>query len=195
MIKKLLLLAIAFTAASASAAQEVVVSTAEQRLYVVQDGKRCASFRVSTSKFGLGDQNRSYRTPLGELQVTRKVGAGAQPGTVFKALRPTGEVLKPNAPGRDPIVTRVLCLDGLESHNRNSGARGIYIHGTPEERKIGRPASYGCIRMKSRDVVRLFDTIGVGTKVTITPLSFGKAAAGFAQSADARRNVHRPSAG
>jgi len=151
-------------------------------MYVVENGERRASFPISTSKFGIGDQPRSYRTPLGTLQVTRKVGQGAPAGTVFKALRATGEVLRPNTPGRDPIVTRVLCLGGLESQTRNAAKRGIYIHGTPEESKIGRPASYGCVRMKSRDIVRLFEAIPVGARVTITPFTFrqlqGSAVAG-----------------
>src|SRR5688572_26004619 len=116
-----------FALAAASTAfastPELVVSTAEQRMYVVQDGSRRASFPVSTSKFGIGSQRNSYRTPLGEMQVSRKVGQGAPKGAVFKALRATGEVLRPNAPGRDPIVTRVLCLNGREAGNRNASSR------------------------------------------------------------------------
>ena len=86
---------------------------------------------------------------------------------VFKGKRPTGEVLQPNAPGRDPIVTRILHLRGLESQNARAYDRGIYIHGTAEERLIGRPASYGCIRMRSRDVVKLYDAVSVGTKIEV----------------------------
>ena len=74
-----------------------------------------------------------------------------------------------NAPGRDPIVTRILHLKGLEAQNRHTFGRTIYIHGTPEEAKIGMPASYGCIRMRSRDVIELFDTVGVGARVEVTP--------------------------
>src|SRR5688572_4350913 len=164
----------AFLAAASAVANtpELIVSTTEQRMYVVEDGARRASFPISTSKFGSGDRPRSYCTPLGTLQVTRKVGQGAPTGAVFKALRATGEVLRPNTPGRDPIVTRVLCLGGRDPHTRNAAARGIYIHGTPEESKIGRPASYGCVRMKSRDIVRLFEAIPVGAKVTITPFTY-----------------------
>ncbi len=91
----------------------------------------------------------------------------APSGAVFKDRRPTGEVLAPDAPGRDPIVTRILWLRGLEAQNANAYGRYIYIHGTPEERLIGQPASFGCIRMKSRDVIQLFDIVGLGAKVTI----------------------------
>jgi lipoprotein-anchoring transpeptidase ErfK/SrfK len=86
----------------------------------------------------------------------------------FKDRRPTGEVVAVDAPGRDPIVTRILWLKGLEAGNHHAYDRTIYIHGTPEERKIGSPASYGCVRMRSRDVVQLFDTVGVGASVDIT---------------------------
>jgi lipoprotein-anchoring transpeptidase ErfK/SrfK len=85
----------------------------------------------------------------------------------FKSREPTGEVVPVNAPGRDPIVTRILWLRGLEYRNRNAFDRMIYIHGTPEEAKIGEPSSYGCIRMRSKDVVALYKLIGVGARVDI----------------------------
>jgi lipoprotein-anchoring transpeptidase ErfK/SrfK len=74
-----------------------------------------------------------------------------------------------NAPGRDPIVTRILWLEGLEPRNRNAFSRYIYIHGTPEERNIGQPVSFGCVRMRSDDVIELFDSVGVNAQVFITP--------------------------
>ena len=146
----------------------IIVSVTEQKLAVIENGQRVAQFPVSTSKYGLGDQPRSYATPLGLLEVASKVGAGAPEGAVFKSQHLTGEVLRPNAPGRDPIVTRILHLRGLEAGNARAYDRGIYIHGTPEERNIGRPVSYGCIRMKSRDVVELFEYVQRGTRVEIT---------------------------
>ncbi|MEI7821805.1 MAG: L,D-transpeptidase [Verrucomicrobiota bacterium] len=99
------------------------------------------------------------------MKVASKIGASAPLGAVFKSRMRTGEVLPPNAPGRDPIVTRILWLRGLEARNADAYGRGIYIHGTPVERLIGRPASYGCIRMRSRDVVRLFDAVPVGARI------------------------------
>jgi hypothetical protein len=180
-MKTAFLFALCAAATAAASTPELIVSTAEQRMYYVQDGMRRASFPISTSKFGIGDRPNSYRTPIGSLQVSRKVGQGAPVGAVFKGLRFTGEVLRPNSPGRDPIVTRVLCLSGTDSGTRNAGRRGIFIHGTPEESKIGRPASYGCVRMKSRDIVRLFNAVPVGTKVTITPLSYHQVAMSFAR--------------
>lgn len=147
----------------------VVVSVPEQRLYVFDAaGEEVTRYSVSTSKFGTGGGAGTYNTPLGMLEIAAKHGAGAVPGTVFKNCARTGEVLKVNAPGRDPIVTRILCLRGKESQNANAYGRRIYIHGTPEERTIGSKASYGCIRMRSRDVIALFETVGVGTSVEIT---------------------------
>jgi len=86
---------------------------------------------------------------------------------VFKSRRPTGEVLKPNAPGRDPIVSRILWLKGTDYHNRNTFGRCIYIHGTPEEYRLGSPASYGCIRMGMRDVCDLYRRVGEGAEVRV----------------------------
>jgi hypothetical protein len=147
----------------------VLVSVADQSLELYHKEKLMGRYAVSTSKFGLGDRPGSRETPLGRMEVAKKIGASAPLGAVFKNRRPTGEILSPDAPGRDPIVTRIIWLRGLEPQNRNAFARCIYIHGTPEERNVGRPASFGCIRMKSADVVQLFNTIGLGATVDIIP--------------------------
>jgi len=88
---------------------------------------------------------------------------------VFHNRRLTGEVLQPNTPGRDPITTRIIWLRGLEAQNAHAFQRCIYIHGTPEEKKIGRPASYGCIRMKAKDVAELYNQVPIGAVVQIIP--------------------------
>jgi lipoprotein-anchoring transpeptidase ErfK/SrfK len=141
-------------------------------MIVFNKGVEVARYDVSTSKFGLGDKPGSKATPIGAMEVARKIGAGAPLGMKFKSRRPTGEIVAVNAPGRDPIVTRILWLRGLESQNRNTYERLIYIHGTPEEWRIGTPASYGCIRMRSQDVVALFNTVGVGARVEVSTAPF-----------------------
>ncbi|MFP6857924.1 MAG: L,D-transpeptidase [Roseibacillus sp.] len=146
---------------------KVLVSVRDQRMMVVKDGIAVKSYPVSTSKYGLGDKPGSRRTPLGTMKIARKIGSGAPSGAVFKSRRRTGEVLRPNAPGRDPIVSRILWLQGTQYKNRNAYRRYIYIHGTPEEWRVGSPASYGCIRMKSRDVIDLYQRVGVGAEVRI----------------------------
>ena len=140
-------------------------------MVVLRKGTPIATYACSTSKFGVGDQRGSYRTPLGRMEVAKKIGDGAPIGMKFKSRRATGEIVPIDAPGRDPIVTRILWLKGLETQNARAFDRGIYIHGTAEERNIGRPVSYGCIRMRSRDVIELFNTVGVGARVEITPAS------------------------
>ncbi|MCX6838417.1 MAG: L,D-transpeptidase [Verrucomicrobia bacterium] len=147
----------------------VVVSVKDQKLGIYStDGKLAKKYDISTSKFGLGDQKGSNCTPLGKCQIVAKIGHGLPAGAVLKSRRWNGEVLKPNAPGRDPIVSRILWLKGVESTNRNAFNRFIYIHGTPEEKNLGRPASYGCVRMGMKDVVDLFNTVNVGSNVVIT---------------------------
>jgi lipoprotein-anchoring transpeptidase ErfK/SrfK len=147
---------------------EVVVSVADQELALISRGKTVARYPVSTSKFGLGDGVGTYRTPLGTLYVSGKVGDGLPAGAVIKSRIPTGEVLAPNSPGRDPIVSRVLWLRGKEEQNRNARERCIYIHGTAEEKRIGRRASFGCIRMRSQDVIALYQRVHIGTPVIIS---------------------------
>ncbi len=147
----------------------ILVSVADQSLELYYRNKPIGRYLISTSKFGLGDRPGSRETPLGRMEVAKKIGASAPVGAVFKNRRPTGEILRPDAPGRDPIVTRIIWLKGLERKNRNAFTRCIYIHGTPEERNVGHPASFGCIRMKSADVVQVFKTIGLGSTVDIIP--------------------------
>src|SRR3954452_5780154 len=178
MMRKLLLPAAAAALSLASCAtpdtrHRIVVSIPEQRLALLDNGALIATFPVSTSKFTIGDAPGSRGTPLGELEIAKKIGDGATSGTVFKDRRPTGEVLAPDAPGRDPIVSRILWLRGLETQNANDYGRYIYIHGTAEERNVGKRASYGCIRMRSRDVIQLYDIVGPRARVTIldAPLS------------------------
>jgi lipoprotein-anchoring transpeptidase ErfK/SrfK len=158
---------------------QIVISTREQKLAVLDRGNLMAIYPVSTSKFGLGDWPGSRYTPLGQLEIAKKIGDNAPPGAVFKDRRRTGEIVLPDSPGRDPIVTRILWLRGLEPQNTNAFTRDIYIHGTPEERLIGTPASYGCIRMRSGDIIKLYDVVGVGAAVTIVDSSLASAIPGF----------------
>lgn len=163
----IVLLTLAASCVAPDTHHRIVVSVPEQKLVVLEDGNPVGTFPVSTSKFAIGDWPGSRGTPLGELEIARKIGGGAPFGAVFKDRRRTGEILVPDAAGRDPIVTRILWLRGLEAQNRNAYSRYIYIHGTAEERNVGRPASYGCIRMRSRDVIRLYDVVDEGARVSI----------------------------
>lgn len=154
------------------------VSVPNQRMLVFKNGVQIASYRCSTSKFGVGDRPGSYRTPLGRMKVAAKIGNGLPSGMKLKSRRPTGEIVKPNSPGRDPIVSRILWLRGLEGRNRNAYGRAIYIHGTAEERTIGTPSSYGCIRMTSRDVISLYNNVGLGALVEVSGSSLPAPLAG-----------------
>ena len=152
----------------AASRTEIIVSIADQKLALVRDGEILRKYTISTSRFGIGDSFGSYRTPVGRLKVSEKIGDGLAAGAVIRHRNATGEILQPNAPGRDPIVSRILWLDGMEPGNSNAFARCVYIHGTPDEKHLGRPASYGCIRMRSADVIELYSSIPVGTEVSIT---------------------------
>ncbi len=172
-MKHLLLVSLLLGAALvAPAAQDartrVIISIADQELAFVVADKSIVRCPVSTSKFGSGDGVGTYRTPLGSMYVSGKVGDGLPAGAVIKSRIATGEVIAPNAFGRDPIVSRVLWLRGKEGQNRNARERCIYIHGTADEKRIGRRASFGCIRMKSRDVIALYGRVHIGTPVVIS---------------------------
>jgi lipoprotein-anchoring transpeptidase ErfK/SrfK len=155
-------------ALAAPLSADMIVSVPDQVLAFVDRGKLIARYSISTSKFGTGDSNASYRTPLGTLFVSAKIGDRLPPGAVIKNRIPTGETVAVDAPGRDAIVSRVIWLRGMETQNQKARDRCIYIHGTPEEHRIGKPASFGCIRMRSRDIIDLYDRVHIGTHVLIT---------------------------
>ncbi|HEY7000314.1 MAG TPA: L,D-transpeptidase, partial [Candidatus Udaeobacter sp.] len=159
----------AFSVTPVDPSNQIIISVRDQKLVLVQNGGKVATYPVSTSMFGLGDAWGRMTTPLGYLAVEKKIGDNAPTGAVFHNRRLTGEVLQPNAPGRDPVTTRIIWLRGLEAQNAHAFKRCIYIHGTPEEKKLGRPASYGCIRMKSTDVAELYNRVPVGAVVQIIP--------------------------
>ena len=147
-----------------------------QRLDLHVGGELCRSWPVSTAANGPGEREGSECTPRGNHVIRAKIGAGAAPGAVFVARRPTGERYTPALgaahPERDWILTRILWLSGTEpGRNRLGGVdtmrRYIYIHGCPDEVDITTPGSHGCIRMRNGDVIDLFDRVEVGTRVAI----------------------------
>lgn len=146
---------------------KIRISIPRQILEVVSGDSVQQSYAISTSKFGPGTEPGSFRTPLGRFAVAEKFGAGAVPGTVFKARCPTGEIVGQGG-SEDHILTRILWLEGRDPENTNTKERFIYIHGTNHESEIGRPASCGCIRMRTEDLIALFDQIPEGTEVKIT---------------------------
>ena len=170
---------------------KIVVSIPEQRLGVLVNNRVYRTYKISTSRFGEGDSRGSWQTPMGHLLVANKIGAAALPGAVFRRRHLSGEVLTPNAPGRDPIVSRIIWLRGMEWQNRNAYHRCIYIHGTPQEELLGKKASYGCVRMRSRDVIEVFGWTAIGTEVAIVDKPINQAAKGMAreQRALVARNI------
>jgi lipoprotein-anchoring transpeptidase ErfK/SrfK len=142
------------------------VSVRDQELKLRRGRKIIRRYPVSTSRFGLGSEEGSHRTPLGQFRVSDKIGEAMPAGTIFVSRVP----LKPDDPlpsTQDLVLSRILWLDGLETHNANTRDRFIYIHGTKHEDKIGKPDSHGCIRMRNADVIELFDLVDVDTPVTI----------------------------
>src|SRR6476660_2880897 len=176
LILSLISAASAFAIAPLDTSNQVIISVRDQKLVLMRNGSKVAIYPISTSMFGLGDAWGRMTTPLGYLAVEKKIGDNVPVVAVFHKQQLTGEILQPNAPGRDPVTTRIIWLRALEAQNAHAFQRCIYIHGTPQEKSIGRPASYGCIRMKSSDVAELYNRVPVGTLVQITPEHLPKVA-------------------
>ena len=149
-----------------SARTKIDISIRDQRLTLTRDGEVVRSYPVSCSRFGIGAEEGSMKTPLGKFRIAEKIGHDAAPGTIFKARVPLG----PNDPlpdTEDFVTTRILWLDGMDAENANTRDRFIYIHGTKHEGKIGTPDSHGCIRMRNADVIELFQLVDETTQVVI----------------------------
>lgn len=173
-----LCITISFTSVSSKEKVHIIVKIGEQRLYLLKGDTVIKEYPISTSKYGIGSKEGSYKTPIGLHKISRKIGGGAQIGTIFIGGKNMGRIASIYRDKRrsvkDLVLTRILWLEGLEPGvNKGLGVdsfkRRIYIHGTQEEGYIGQPASMGCIRMKNRDVVELFDMVNEGTLVEIQP--------------------------
>lgn len=152
----------------------LVVDPARQRLGLLEDGRLAFEAVISTAAKGLGCEENSYRTPTGWHRILARIGAGAEPGTVFKAQQPNGDRWQGEARDEDLILTRVLTLDGLEEGwnrgpGRDSRLRWIYLHGTNQEGLLGMPVSHGCVRLSNADITALFDLVGEGDPLLIAP--------------------------
>jgi len=161
----------------------LIISIAEQKLYLIKSQKLKNSYSISSAEAGIGNKSGSYQTPLGTHRISEKFGENALISSIFKARKNThtvAEILNnPNTKSKDDNITsRILWLDGLEEgsnkgldkdgNNVDSHSRYIYIHGTDEEGRLGKAASHGCIRMANNDVIELFNEVQIGCLVIIT---------------------------
>lgn len=155
----------------------IEIDIGKQALALRNEESLCLkTYSISTSKHGAGEKLGSFCTPRGRHLVRARIGAGQPLNAVFVRRRPTGEIWTPELharyPGRDWILTRILWLSGCEPgknrlHDVDTMRRYIYIHGSPELAEMGRPGSIGCIRMRNRDIVELFDLVPPYTRVEI----------------------------
>ena len=152
------------------------ISISQQRLTLNEGGKSVCDYPVSTAQQGAGEKSGSEQTPRGWHRVRARIGQGCETGTVFIGRRPTGEIysqeLARQNPGRDWILTRILWLCGSEPGKNRLGdvdsmRRYIYIHGCPDSEPMGEPRSHGCVRMRNRDLIKLFERVPAGMPVLI----------------------------
>ena len=145
---------------------ELQVDVASQTLSLLENGEVKKRWPVSTSKFGLGFEPGSFKTPTGRFSVAEKFGADAPLWAEFRGRRATGRIVEAGGE-EDGVLTRILWLDGLDPENANTKDRYIYFHGTNREDLIGVPASHGCVRLKNEDMAEVFDLVPVGARVVI----------------------------
>jgi L,D-transpeptidase YbiS len=145
---------------------KIHISVRKQRLTLKSGRKTLGTYPVSTSRFGLGTEEGSMKTPTGRFRIAEKIGDGMPLGTAFKSRRRV-KVTKKLLREEDLVMTRILWLDGLDPRNANTHERFIYIHGTNHEESLGEPASHGCIRMRSTDLLELFELVDIDTPVAI----------------------------
>jgi L,D-transpeptidase YbiS len=154
---------------NAPSLSRILISITSQRLDLLSPEEEfIASYPVSTSRFGIGFEEGSFKTPTGRFRICEKIGAGASPWTVFESRVPTGALASSDKEGgEDLILSRILWLEGLDPENANTRNRYIYLHGTNQESLIGTPASHGCIRLRNLDIIELYDRVPLGTPLKI----------------------------
>lgn len=148
---------------------QIRIHVPSQTLDLLDDaGEVIRCYAISTSRFGIGAEPGSFKTPAGRFRIAEKIGDGAPPGEIFVSRVPTGAIGQ-EGDDHDHVQTRILWLDGLDPDNANSHDRYIYIHGTNAESQLGTPASLGCVRMNNLEVIDLYDRVAVGATVEIQP--------------------------
>jgi lipoprotein-anchoring transpeptidase ErfK/SrfK len=165
-----------FSVISYAESAHIEVDISEQRLYLIENSLTKASYPISTSKYGEGSIENSFKTPLGKHSIKEMIGEEAEINTIFTSRintkRSATIIDQFEDTDNDYVTSRIMWLDG-EEHGLNKGGnvdsfrRYIYIHGTHEEGLIGTKASHGCIRMFNYDVIELFNLVNIGTKVLI----------------------------
>lgn len=174
--KKKILTLLLFSAITYAESAHIEVDISEQRLYLIENNLIKASYPISTSKYGEGSIQNSFKTPLGEHSIKEMIGEEAEINTIFTSRintkRSATIIDQYEDTDNDYVTSRIMWLDGEEEGfnkggNVDSFRRYIYIHGTHEEGLIGTKASHGCIRMFNYDVIELFKLVYIGTKVLI----------------------------
>jgi L,D-transpeptidase YbiS len=157
--------------------RRIEISISSQCLIIMDDQIQIRSYRISTAKSGVGEVMGSGCTPSGRHLIRVKIGNHCEENTVFVGRRPTGEIYSPGLlakfPKRDWMLARILWLCGCEPEKNRFGSvdtmrRYIYIHGCPNTEPMGVPLSHGCIRMRTTEIIELFDLVGIGTPVFIS---------------------------
>ena len=174
--KKKILILLLFSVITYAESAHIEVDISEQRLYLIENNLIKASYPISTSKYGEGSIENSFKTPLGKHSIKEMIGEEAEINTIFTSRinteRSATIIDKFEDTDNDYVTSRIMWLDGEEvgfnkGGNVDSFRRYIYIHGTHEEGLIGTKASHGCIRMFNYDVIELFNLVNIGTKVQI----------------------------
>ena len=174
--KKKILTLLLFSVITYAENAHIEVDISEQRLYLIENSLIKASYPISTSKYGEGSIENSFKTPLGEHSIKEMIGEEAEINTIFTSRintkRSATIIDQFEDTDNDYVTSRIIWLDGEEEGfnkggNVDSFRRYIYIHGTHEEGLIGTKASHGCIRMFNYDVIELFNLVNIGTKVLI----------------------------
>src|SRR4051794_24267468 len=155
-----------FVASGNTGMKTIHVSVQDQLLTLKDNERLIRAYPVSTSRFGIGIEEGSLKTPTGRFRVAQKIGGEMPSGTIFVGRVPLESDEAP-PPTEDLVMSRILWLDGLDEHNANTRERFIYIHGARHEDKIGEAASHGCVRMRNNDVIELFELVDEGTPVVI----------------------------
>ena len=130
-----------------SSGTHLVIQLSDRRVYVYQNRTLKVSYPVAIGKAG-------WETPTGNYKVM-----DMQPHPVWEHPW-TGEVILEGP--KNPLGARWIAF-------WTDGQNSIGFHGTPAEQLVGQAVSHGCVRMRNKDIVALYDQVKLGTPVTVRP--------------------------
>ncbi|MBR8837249.1 MAG: L,D-transpeptidase [Stigonema ocellatum SAG 48.90 = DSM 106950] len=125
----------------------LLIKLSDRHVYFYREGKLQASYPIAVGKAG-------WETPTGIFEII-----DIQRDPVWENPF-TGKIIRPGA--NNPLGSAWIGF-------WTDGTNQLGFHGTRDESLVGQPVSHGCIRMRNRDILKLYQEVTIGMRVEVVP--------------------------